>query len=107
MIAAFNCCWLGVGLWMLASQKRGARSARQHARPRLAWLMRVVGTLAFVAALRVLAPSVGVALGVVALLLATMTVSALAALTAPLWPRCYTVTVPLSAALAAAMWTIN
>jgi len=104
MMLALSLAWLGVGLLVLANPERAQRALACKPGPVLAWLTRTMGAGLLALAAWPLACETSTALSVVALLLAAMALSSLAALLLPLRPRLYAASMPLSALTAAISW---
>jgi len=97
-------CWFGVGLLYFAAAPRLRTLLRVEIPYPARGLLRATGLIALAASACALQGTAPGALVLVCELLAVMAASSIAALLAPVRPRLYAASLPLSALLAAACW---
>lgn len=99
---AVACCWLAVGLWLLADAGRGRRVVPIALAVGARRALRAGGLLLVAAAAVPLVRELGPALALTALLLVLMAALSVAVLCFPLRPRWYALSLPLALLLALA-----
>lgn len=106
MTLPFSLCWLAIGFWVLADQRRAQRVGLSMDRLRSRIARGLAGVLLVGAALP-LVHGEGAALGSVALLLVSTAALSLAVLAFPLRPRWYLASLALSSVVAVSSWALG